>query len=251
MSLLVDYWGPRHGYDGCCARGTGHSSLELRPPDAPRQTNVSRTKRRASSPSDRAFADSVFPAPPSAALSVPALMVAALLAAAMPTAHGQDATPAGGQSANPSSPAAPAPGGANKGAQASTDAGQAGGAQQTADSSTQANGTGSGKRPPVCFKLTGRCVELSKTPAGKGTAKDDAAAKRPLNLAAPDVRTVVPADELKEPLPSSEQVAEVQEDQTVSIKGEGVPADVPLGFGAIWWALNHPSQAWRIVTPVE
>ena len=188
-------------------------------------------------------------------------MVAALLAAAMPAAaHGQDATPAGGQSANPSSPAAPASGGTNKGAQgtgatgggqASTDAGQAGGAQQTADGATQANGTGSGKRPPVCFKLTGRCVELSKTPAGKGTAKDDAAAKRPLNLAAPDVRTVVPADELKEPLPSSEQVAEVQEDQTVSIKGEGVPADVPLGFGAIWWALNHPSQAWRIVTPVE
>jgi hypothetical protein len=139
------------------------------------------------------------------------------------------------------------------GEQAAADASQAGGAQQAGDGAArQADGAGkSGKQPPVCFKLTGRCVELSKTPAGKGTAKDDAATKRPLNLAAPDVRTVVSADELKEPLPSSEQVAEVQEDQTVSIKGEGVPADVPLGFGAIWWALNHPSQAWRIVTPVE
>jgi hypothetical protein len=229
------------------------------PTDAPRQTNVSRTERQARSPSDGASAASAFPAPPFAALSVPALMVAALLVAAIPAAHGQDATPAGRQSANPSSPA-PGPSGAQgaaatgaAGEQAAADASQAGGAQQAGDSAArQAEGAGkAGKQPPVCFKLTGRCVELSKTPAGKGTAKDSSAAKRPLNLAAPDVRTVVSADELKEPLPSSEQVAEVQEDQTVSIKGEGVPADVPLGFGAIWWALNHPSQAWRIVTPVE
>jgi hypothetical protein len=65
------------------------------------------------------------------------------------------------------------------------------------------------------------------------------------------VRTVVSADELKEPLPSNEQVTEVQEADTVSVKGEGIPTDVPVGFGAIWWALNHPSQAWRIVTPYE
>jgi hypothetical protein len=191
----------------------------------------------------------------------------ALLVAAIPAAHSQDATPAGRQSANPSSPAPGAQGAGASGAQgaeatsatgeqAAADANQAGGGQQAGDSAAagarQADGAGkSGKQPPVCFKLTGRCVELSKTPAGKGTAKDGSAAKQPLNLAAPDVRTVVSADELKEPLPSSEQVAEVQEDQTVSIKGEGVPADVPLGFGAIWWALNHPSQAWRIVTPVE
>jgi hypothetical protein len=95
----------------------------------------------------------------------------------------------------------------------------------------------------VCFPLTGRCVEGSKSKAP--------AAKERMNLTAPDVKTVVSADELKEPLPSNDQIAEVQEDQTVSIKGEGVPADVPLGFGAIWWALNHPSQAWRILTPAE
>jgi hypothetical protein len=107
----------------------------------------------------------------------------------------------------------------------------------------------------VCFPLTGRCVEGSKAPAAKGGAasapKDGSSPKPPLNLTAPDVRTVVSADELKEPLASNEQITEVQEDQTVSVKGEGVPADVPLGFGAIWWALNHPSQAWRILTPAE
>jgi hypothetical protein len=176
-----------------------------------------------------------------------ALIVAALLVAAMPAAYGQDATPAGGQSANPASPA-PASGDATQGSQGAAGAQDATGAKATADADK------SGKRPPVCFKLTGRCVELKKAPAAKGAAnasKDGSSAKPPLNLTAPDVRTVVSADELKEPLPSSDQVTEVQEDQTVSVKGEGVPADVPLGFGAIWWALNHPTQAWRIVTPVE
>ena len=108
----------------------------------------------------------------------------------------------------------------------------------------------------MCFKLTGRCVEGSKAHAAQGgttpSAKDGTAAKQPLNLTAPDVRTVVSADELKEPLPSNEQIAETQESQTVSVKGDaGVPPDVPVGFGAIWWALNHPSQAWRILAPYE
>jgi hypothetical protein len=98
-------------------------------------------------------------------------------------------------------------------------------------------------------------VEPAKSPSTKsGTpsaSKDGTSAKRPLNLTAPDVRTVVSADELKEPLPSDEQITEVQEADTVSIKGEGVPADVPGGFGALWWALNHPSQAWRILAPAE
>lgn len=107
----------------------------------------------------------------------------------------------------------------------------------------------------MCFKLTGRCVEAPKgaaaTKAGSA-AKDGATNKRPLNLTAPDVRTVVSADELKEPLPTNDQIVETQEAQTVSVKGDaGVPPDVPGGFGALWWALNHPSQAWRILTPAE
>jgi hypothetical protein len=107
----------------------------------------------------------------------------------------------------------------------------------------------------VCFKLTGRCVDSSKTSGTKsGTAatKAGSAGKKPLNLTAPDVRTVVPEEELKEPLPSTEQITEVQESDTVSVKGDkGVPPDVPMGLGAIWWAVSHPSQAWRILTPAE
>jgi hypothetical protein len=108
----------------------------------------------------------------------------------------------------------------------------------------------------VCFKLTGHCVDSSKAAAKAGTAGSTKAGsttgKKPLNLTAPDVRTVVPESELKEPLPNTEQVTETQEADTVSVKGDqGVPPDVPVGFGAIWWAVNHPSQAWRIFTPDE
>ena len=103
--------------------------------------------------------------------------------------------------------------------------------------------------------MTGHCVDSSKvsgTKSGTAGTKAGSTAKKPLNLTAPDVRTVVPEEELKEPLPSTDQITEVQESDTVSVKGEqGVPPDVPVGLGAIWWAVSHPSQAWRILTPSE
>lgn len=187
-------------------RGVVASNCVLQ--DAPRQTKVSRTR------------------------SAP-LILAAVLAAAIPEAHSQNATPPAGQSANPSSGASSSPGASEGTPKSGT----------PAPAATKVQGTApvKGAAPAVCFPLTGHCVEGSKAPA----------AKAGMNLTAPDVKTVVSADELKEPLPTNEQITEVQEDQTVSVKGEGVPADVPLGFGAIWWALNHPSQAWRILTPAE
>ena len=85
---------------------------------------------------------------------------------------------------------------------------------------------------------------------GSGATKTARSNGKKLNLTAPDVSTVVPEEELKEPLQNQEQVTEVQESQTVSVN-KGVPTDVPGGLGAIWWAVVHPSQAWRIVTPYE
>jgi hypothetical protein len=88
--------------------------------------------------------------------------------------------------------------------------------------------------------------------AGSGSAKAATEAQKPLNLNAPDIRTVVSPDELKEPLPSNDEVTETEEADTVAVKGDkGPPPDVPGGFGALWWAVNHPSQAWRILTPAE
>src|SRR5262249_23918766 len=119
-------------------------------------------------------------------------------------------------------------------------------------------GTGSGadRPPPVCFKLTGRCVGVqpkkkSAVEATQPAAKASPSRKVPLNLAAPDVRSVLPPDQLNKPLPDTEQIAEIQEADTVAVKGERDAPDVPGGFGAIWWALNHPSQAWRILALAE
>jgi len=169
-----------------------------------------------------------------------AAAVAAALVGTIPFAHGQDAPAASPapSSAAPASQAAPA---------SSSTSGAAAASGQ--------GSTGPTKSDPVCFQLTGHCVDSTKAPgakAGSATAKTAAGGKKPLNLKAPDISTVVPEQELKEPLPNENQVTEVQEAQTVSVKTEeGVPPDVPGGLGAIWWAVVHPSQAWRIVTPAE
>ena len=210
------------------------------PHDASRQTNVSRTKRRTSS-----------------AATAVTLMLGTLLVAGMPRAQGQGTAPEAKPAANPvsSAPAGtPTGASAQTGAQPGATAPASASAQTGAASQASAGAQPSaGKPAPVCFPLTGRCVEGAKATATKGStspaSKAGSPARRPLNLTAPDVRTVVSADELKEPLPSNDQITETQEADTVSVKGEANLADVPLGLGAIWWALNHPSQAWRILTP--
>jgi hypothetical protein len=210
--------------------------------------NVSLTKRRAGSLQSGALS------------AAGTFVMGALLAAGMSVAHGQDAVPGAKPAANPAavSDGANKADSTNKGSQAAAPSGDPSGGSsasgaQGAPSGTQtgASAQAAGKPQPVCFPLTGRCVEGAKASKANThhASKDSSSAQRPLNLTAPDVRTVVSADELKEPLPSTEQVAEVQEADTVSVKSEGVPTDVPGGFGAIWWALNHPSQAWKIVVP--
>lgn len=106
--------------------------------------------------------------------------------------------------------------------------------------------TPTGKTPAVCFKLTMRCVEARKSPKEPAGGHD-----RPLNLNAPDIRTVVSPEDLKEPVASRDQQAQAEDDATVQVQAAPEAPDVPGGFGALWWALNHPSQAWRILAPVQ
>ncbi len=167
--------------------------------------------------------------------------VALGLLASLTAAHGQ------GPAAAPQPPSsAPASSGPASSAPGSTKP-----APNSSSSSTTAPDA-SGQSDPVCFKLTGHCVDTSKA-RKPGTATQTAKTQgKKLNLTAPDVSTVVPEQELKEPLQNPEQIQEAQESQTVSVKAtEGVPPEVPGGLGAIWWAVVHPSQAWRIVTPAE
>jgi hypothetical protein len=185
-----------------------------------------------------------------------AAAVAAAILLAMPAAHAQDtpAAPAAGQAAQPATSSSAA---ASPSTPASNTTGPNAAPTASASGTGQAASgqSGDGKSSDVCFQLTGHCVENSKasgTKAGTAAAKTTTPSKKPLNLTAPDVRTVVPEEELKEPLPNTDQVTETQESDTVSVKGEqGVPPDVPVGLGAIWWAVGHPSQAWRILTPSE
>jgi hypothetical protein len=231
----------------------GVVACRLRPTDAPWQINVSRsTTGSIGSPANLA----TWAAPGGLLKATLAAALAAAVLAATPAAHAQDA-PAAGQSASapaatPGSTASSAP---SSPPPASTTGTTSSSAPPAAGEAPAGQSTGS-KTDPVCFKLTGHCVDSSKAAAKAGTAGATKAGsttgKKPLNLTAPDVRTVVPESELKEPLPNTDQITETQEADTVSVQGDqGVPPDVPGGFGAIWWAVNHPSQAWRILTPAE
>lgn len=121
-------------------------------------------------------------------------------------------------------------------------------ASNTKASDTKASdgkATPSDPAAPVCFKLTSHCIDSNRS-AEAHTGK-----AQPLNLNAPDVRSVVPVQELKEPLPTPEEQNAAEETNTVQVAGDSNTPDVPGGFGALWWAIRNPAQAWRIVAPVQ
>ncbi len=120
--------------------------------------------------------------------------------------------------------------------------------------------TASDSAAPVCFKLTSHCIDSktqsSAAASGKSTRGNSSADAKtgkaqPLNLNAPDVRSVVPMQELKEPLPTPTEQNAAEETNTVQVAGDSNTPDVPGGFGALWWAIRNPAQAWRIVAPVQ
>jgi hypothetical protein len=87
------------------------------------------------------------------------------------------------------------------------------------------------------------------------TTPPDAAAvapSKPLDLRAPDVTTLVSAEALAQ-LMRGTVVEEVPLDE-VKVEGPSeVPSDRPIvwpGLLAPFWALTHPTQAWRILAPV-
>lgn len=79
-----------------------------------------------------------------------------------------------------------------------------------------------------------------------------AAAGKPLDLRAPDVTKLVSAEELKQLMKGTVE-EEVELDE---VKVEG-PSEVPVDRPPVWpgllapfWALTHPTQAWRILAPL-
>jgi hypothetical protein len=72
---------------------------------------------------------------------------------------------------------------------------------------------------------------------------------RRLDLTPPDIRDVMSADELNVPLASPDE--EFAGPETVQVKGAPPALYVPGGFEALWWGAIHPTQAWRVLAPVQ
>jgi hypothetical protein len=71
-----------------------------------------------------------------------------------------------------------------------------------------------------------------------------------LDLKEPDIHDVMSADEIAAALPNPDET-ELDGPETVQVHG-AVPAPyVPGGFAALYWAVTHPLQSWRVLTPVQ
>ncbi|HEV2700685.1 MAG TPA: hypothetical protein VGV09_03580 [Steroidobacteraceae bacterium] len=95
-------------------------------------------------------------------------------------------------------------------------------------------------------------THASSAPAQAHPSKPPQASARQLDLKAPPLNHIYSSSQLRymmtyDPDDSS--------DTEVSVKGVRAPMNVPVTPGnqllAVPWALLHPLQAWRVLTPVE
>jgi hypothetical protein len=89
-------------------------------------------------------------------------------------------------------------------------------------------------------------------PAAPATGKKAGTRPAPstLDLKAPPLSHLYPREQLQYILAADSTDAD--EGQEVSVKGEKYLMPVPTSqFQAIPWALLHPTQAWRVFTPIE
>jgi hypothetical protein len=96
----------------------------------------------------------------------------------------------------------------------------------------------------ICFHSSIQCFSARKTRQPDGAPARAAA----LDLRAPDIARIFPQAELEQTLRDPDEIHEVQ--QTVQVHGQRELAPVSVGLLAIPWAVMHPTQAWRIFTPL-
>jgi hypothetical protein len=73
---------------------------------------------------------------------------------------------------------------------------------------------------------------------------------RLLDLKSPDIHDLMSADEIAAAIPNPDET-EILGPEEVAVKGATPAPYVPGGFAALYWAATHPTDAWRILTPVE
>ena len=116
-------------------------------------------------------------------------------------------------------------------------------------------------RSTVIAMLASAALAHAQTPApaaSSGPAKASHTSKktRPaaagMDLHAPPLSHIYPRQELQYIMAYD---PDAETDGEVSVKGSKAPVNVPVAPGnqlqAIPWALLHPTQAWRILTPIE
>jgi hypothetical protein len=69
-----------------------------------------------------------------------------------------------------------------------------------------------------------------------------------MDLRAPDINRIFPKSELQQKLPEPGEEHENQE--SVQVAGTRELSPVSVGLMSIPWAIRHPTQAWRIFTPI-
>ncbi len=93
---------------------------------------------------------------------------------------------------------------------------------------------------------------VTAVPGVHGNKKSGAAARAPLDLHAPPLSHIYPSSELRYILAADDSSADSEAE--VSVKSNKAVVRVPGAPGnqlqAIPWAIVHPTQAWRIFTPL-
>ena len=72
-----------------------------------------------------------------------------------------------------------------------------------------------------------------------------------LDLKSPDIHDVMSADQIAAAMPNPDEIEDLDGPETVQVHS-AVPAPyVPGGFAALYWAVTHPLQSWRVLAPVQ
>lgn len=72
-----------------------------------------------------------------------------------------------------------------------------------------------------------------------------------MDLSAPDIRRIMPAESQTPLMETGDDDATNVPPDTVQVKSAKNTPDVPGGILSVFWAMWHPTQAWRIVAPVQ
>jgi hypothetical protein len=102
------------------------------------------------------------------------------------------------------------------------------------------------------FALSINAAEPAARVEHAAAAIADTPAKKPLDLRAPDITQLYSAEEIKRFLSKSVD-SNIEEVEVEDARTHEAPPASPAVWGAIaapFWALLHPTQAWRIIAPI-